>query len=247
MTDQIDVEPPGVAAKKPPAQTRTDGESPPTPPVPEPARGESTVTRLMRKGSGEVDALLEALGMRAQLSSEGKDLERLVERRLAQVNWGTHAQALDQLDIQRSFLEHRFVRPIKRFERDGRGFSVLDNFLNLVSILAGVASSLTAALNGSRVWAICLGLLVGALQGISQWLKPARRATRRSMAASEMRNEMWAFLQERGRYRSKDPRVAWKLLCDQVERVEDRESAGEDRDAAAVHAAYGLPTSTTSG
>jgi hypothetical protein len=77
--------------------------------------------------------------------------------------------------------------------------------------------------------------VVGLLQSISQWLKPAQRATRRGLAASQLRNEMWAYLQGRERYRGKDPKEAWALLCDQVERVEDRESAEQEQEAAQVH------------
>jgi hypothetical protein len=208
---------------------------------PEPKRGESVVTRLMRRGNDEVDALLEALGMRAQLSSEAQDLARLVERRLAQVDWGTHSQALDQLEIQRAFLVHRFVGPMKRYEWGARGFSYLDNFLNLVSILAGIGASLAAALDFPKVWPIVFGLVVGFLQSISQWLKPAQRSTRRGIAALELRSEMWAFLQRRERYRNKDDKTAWGLLCDQVDKVEDRESAAQDQEAAQVHDGYAVP------
>jgi hypothetical protein len=209
---------------------------------PEARHSESIVTRLMHKGNDEVDALLEALGMRTQLSGEGQDLARLVERHLAQVDWGSHAQALDQLDVQRSFLMHWFIRPLKRFERDSRGYGILDNFLNLVSILAGVGASLSAARGLPPAWPIVLGLVVGLLQSISQWLKPAQRSTRRGLAASELRSEMWAYLQGRERYRGKDGKMAWSLLCDQVERVEDRESAEQDQEAASVHESYRLPT-----
>lgn len=208
----------------------------------QPARSESIVTRLMRRGNDEVDALLEALGMREQLSGEAQDLARLVERRLAQVDWGTHSQALDQLEIQRAFLAHRFIGPMKRFERGSRGYGYLDNFLNLVSILAGIGASLAAALDFPKVWPIVFGLVVGFLQSISQWLKPAQRATRRGIAASDMRSEMWAFLQRRDRYRDKDDRTAWALLCDQVDRIEDRESAEQDEEAARVHEGYRVPT-----
>lgn len=208
----------------------------------QPARSESIVTRLMRRGNDEVDALLEALGMREQLSGEAQDLARLVERRLAQVDWGTHSQALDQLEIQRAFLVHRFIGPMKRFERGSRGYGYLDNFLNLVSILAGIGASLAAALDFPKVWPIVFGLVVGFLQSISQWLKPAQRATRRGIAASDMRSEMWAFLQRRDRYRDKDDRTAWALLCDQVDRIEDRESAEQDEEAARVHEGYRVPT-----
>jgi len=210
-------------------------------PATQPGRGESIVTRLMHKGNDEVDALLEALGMRAQLSGEAQDLARLVERRLAQVDWGTHSQALDQLEIQRSFLVHRFIGPMKRFERGSRGYAYLDNFLNLVSILAGLGASLSAALDFPKVWPIVFGLVVGFLQSISQWLKPSQRATRRGIAALELRSEMWAFLQRRERYRGKDDKTAWALLCDQVDRVEDRESDEQDREAAQVHESYGVP------
>ncbi len=212
-----------------------------TPAKPERKRGESIVTRLMHKGNDEADALLEALGMRQQLSGEAKDLARLVERRLAQVDWGSHSQALDQLEIQRSFLIHRFVGPMTRYERGARGFGYLDNFLNLVSILAGIGASLSAALDFPKVWPIVLGLVVGFLQSISQWLKPAQRSTRRGIAALEMRSEMWAFLQRRERYRGKDDKSAWALLCDQVDRVEDRESAAQDQEAAQVHDGYAVP------
>ena len=211
------------------------------PSKPEPRRSESVVTRLMHKGNDEADALLEALGMRQQLSGEAKDLARLVERRLASVDWGSHSQALDQLEIQRAFLAHRFVGPMKRFERGSRGYACLDNVLNLVSILAGIGASLAAALDFPKLWPIMFGLIVGFLQGISQWLKPAQRATRRSIAALELRGEMWAFLQRRDRYRGKDDKTAWAVLCDQVGRVEDRESAEQDEDAAAAHDAYRVP------
>lgn len=212
-----------------------------TPAKPERGRGESVVTRLMHKGNDEVDALLEALGMRPQLSGEAQDLARLVERRLAQVDWGSHSQALDQLEIQRSFLVHRFIGPMKRYEWGARGFGYLDNFLNLVSILAGVGASLSAALDFPKVWPIAFGLIVGFLQSISQWLKPAQRSTRRGIAALELRSEMWAFLQRRERYRGKDDQTAWALLCDQVGRVEDRESAEQDQEAAQVHDGYAVP------
>jgi hypothetical protein len=195
----------------------------------------------MHKGNDEVDALLEALGMRAQLSGEAQDLARLVERRLAEVDWGTHSQALDQLEVQRAFLVHRFIGPMKRYERGSRGYAILDNVLNLVSVIAGVSASLAVALDASKWLAIVLGLLVGLLQTISQWLKPSQRATRRGFTAAQLRGEMWAFLQRRERYRGKDDKTAWALLCDQVDRVEDRESAEQDQEAAQVHEGYRVP------
>lgn len=213
----------------------------PEPPNGEPDRNESIVTRLMRSGNDEVDALLEAVGMRAQLSGEAQDIARLIERRLAEIAWGDHSHALDQLEIQRAFLAHRFIEPMKLYERSLRGYSVLDNFLNLTSILAGIGASLAAALNGPKVYAIVLGLLVGFLQSISQWLKPAQRSTRRGLAAAYLRSEAWAFLQQRDRYRGKDDRVAWGLLCDQINRVENRESGQQDQDAVQVHQSYSVP------
>ncbi len=211
------------------------------PPKPEPRRSESVVTRLMHKGNDEVDALLEALGMRAQLSGEAQDLAQLIERRLAAVDWGTHTQAVDQLEIQRAFLFHRFVGPMRRFERGSRGYAFLDNFLNLVSILAGIGASLAAALDFPKVWPIVFGLIVGFLQSISQWLKPSERATRRGISAAQLRSEMWAFLQGRDRYRGKDDRTAWGLLCDQIQRVEDRESVEQGQEATEVHEGYRVP------
>jgi hypothetical protein len=201
----------------------------------QPARNESVVTKLINAGSDEADALLEALGMREKLSGEAKDLARLIERRLADVaatnNAPPHAPAIDHLEIQRAFLMHRFVGPMKAYERSYRGYSVLDNFLNLTSILAGVGASLAAALDAPKVYAIVLGLVVGSLQSLSQWLKPSRRSTRRGLAAAAMRSEGWAFLQARDRYKGKDPASAWALFCDQIERVEGREQAEQERES----------------
>lgn len=211
------------------------------PTIGEPARNESIVTRLMQAGTDEVDAVLEAAGMRGQLSGEAQDIARLIERRLAEVAWGDHAHAVDQLEIQRAFLFHRFIEPMKLYERSLRGYSALDNFLNLTSILAGVGASLTAALNGPKVYAIALGLLVGLLQSVSQWLKPSQRSTRRGLAAAYLRSEAWAFLQGRDRYRGKDDRVAWGLLCDQINRVEAREAGQQDQEAAQIHQSYSVP------
>ena len=199
-----------------------------------PDRGESIVTRLMHQGAAETDALLTAAGMREQLSGEAQDLSRLIERRLAEIAWGDHSHAVDQLEIQRAFLVHRFVAPMKSFERGGRGYAYLDNFLNLTSILAGIGASLAAALSAPKAYAIAFGLVVGFLQSISQWLKPAQRATRRSLSAADLRSEAWAFLQRRDRYRGKDDLTSWGLLCDQIDRVEERQTADEDKENAQV-------------
>jgi Protein of unknown function (DUF4231) len=232
MTDQKHAGEPDAHAGEPDAHA---GEEP------DGTRGESVVTRLMAAGNDEVDALLEALGMRAQLSGEAQDIARLIERRLAEVAWGDHSHALDQLEIQRAFLVHRFIEPMRTYERSVRGYSVLDNFLNLTSILAGVGASLAAALNAPKVYAIVLGLVVGLLQSVSQWLKPSQRSTRRGIAAAYLRSEAWAFLQGRDRYRGKDDRVAWGLLCDQINRVESREAGQQEQDASQVHQSYSLP------
>lgn len=200
----------------------------------EPDRDQSIVTRLMHQGAAEADALLEAVGMREKLSGEARDLARLIERRLAEVSWGDHSHALDQLEIQRAFLVHRFVGPMKGFERGARGYGYLDNVLNLTSILAGIGAALAAALSAPKAYAIAFGLVVGLLQSVSQWLKPAQRSTRRGIAAEDLRSEAWAFLQRRDRYRGKDDLVAWSLLCDQIDRVEERQATEQDKENAQV-------------
>jgi hypothetical protein len=230
---------PPAKAPIPPAKAPIPPAKAPIPsPGSDPARSKTIVTQLIDAGRDETDALLEAVGMRQELSGEAQDLARLIERRLADVACQQydhpHAPALDHLEIQRAFLVHRFVGPLKTYERTFRGYSVLDNFLNVTSILAGVGASLSAALEAPKVYAIVLGLVVGCLQSLSQWLKPSRRSTRRGLAASAMRTEGWAFLQGRDRYKGKDPATAWTLFCDQIDRVEGREQTEQDREAAEV-------------
>ena len=201
-------------------------------------RSMSIVTQLMQGGTDETQALLDAVGLRGDLSGEARDIARLIQRRLAVIAAARydspHAPAIDHLEIQRAFLEHRFVAPLKAYERTFRGYSVLDNFLNVTSILAGLGASLAAALEWPKVWVIVAGLVVGGLQSLSQWLKPSRRSTRRGLAANALRSEGWAFLQGRDRYKGKDddPAGAWKLFCDQIDRVEEREQTAQDRELA---------------
>jgi hypothetical protein len=225
MTDEGKAEKPATAASATQTVSQPNGDL---------ARSQSKVTQLMNQGRAEVDALLEVLGMRQQVNGEAEAIAQLIERKLARMAWKSHAEALDELEIQRAFLAHRFIQPMKAYERSFRAYAALDNFLNLTSILAGIGASLTAALNASKVYAIVLGLVVGFLQSLSQWLKPSRRSVRRGFAASSLRSEAWAFLQGRDRYRGKDELAAWALLCDQVARVEERATAEQDKEAAEV-------------
>jgi len=211
----------------------------------DPDRKLSFVSQKMEQGVDETQALLDAVGLRGNLSGEARDIARLIERRLAALaadkHLHPHAPAIDDLEIQRAFLEHRFVGPLKTYERTFRAYSVLDNFLNVTSILAGLLASLAAALEWPKVWVIVAGLVVGGLQSLSQWLKPSRRSTRRGLAANDLRSEGWAFLQGRDRYKGKenDPAGAWKLFCDQIDRVEDREQTEQDKESADTATAKG--------
>ena len=221
-----------------PAESATGVATPTAPGEGDPNRSMSIVTQLMQEGSDETQALLDAVGLRGNLSGEARDIARLIERRLAVIAASQydspHAPAIDHLEIQRAFLEHRFVGPLKAYERTFRGYSVLDNFLNVTSIIAGLGASLAAALEWPKVWVIVAGLVVGGLQSLSQWLKPSRRSTRRGLAANALRSEGWAFLQSRDRYKGKedDPAGAWKLFCDQIDRVEEREQTEQDKESA---------------
>ncbi len=209
----------------------------------DPDRKLSIVSQMMEQGTDETQALLDAVGLRGDLSGEARDIARLIERRLAALaadkHLHPHAPAIDELEIQRAFLEHRFVGPLRTYERTFRGYSVLDNFLNVTSILAGLGASLAAALEWPKVWVIVAGLVVGGLQSLSQWLKPSRRSTRRGLAANDLRSEGWAFLQGRDRYKDKAPDVAWKLFCDQIDRVEDREQTEQEKESADTATAKG--------
>jgi hypothetical protein len=238
-SSEMAVEPPAPAERAAASGTSI------APGADDPDRKLSIVSQMMQQGDDETDALLKAVGLRGELSGEARVIKRLIERRLATVaadkHLHPHAPAIDDLEIQRAFLEHRFVGPLKAYERTFRGYAALDNFLNVTSILAGLLASLAAALEWPKVWVIVAGLVVGGLQSLSQWLKPSRRSTRRGIAANSLRSEGWAFLQGRDRYKGKenDPAAAWRLFCDQIDRVEDREQAEQERELAEGASAKG--------
>lgn len=191
-----------------------------------------TVRALGRRSGAEVARLLHALGLRAPPSSEAQDLARLIAHKLAHAASADEEQAVDQLEVQRAFLTHRFVGPMQAYEAGDRRYAYMDTVLNLASIACGVGASLAAALEAPKVWAIILGLAVGLMQSLSQWLKPSQRSARRGMAASTLRNEAWSLLQGRDRYRAKDDRSAWSAFCNQVMLVEEREEKDEDDESA---------------
>jgi hypothetical protein len=180
-----------------------------------------------------------ALGLRPKLSGEATDLSRLIEHRLAHGVSGEDEEAVDQLEIQTAYLRHRFVDSLTSYETGDRFYGYLDTVLNFTSIVAGLGASMSAALNASKIWPITLGLVVGFLQSLSQWLKPSQRAARKGIAASDLRSEAWSLLQSRDRYKGKSFETAWALFCDQVEKVEDREEAAEDKGAGHAEAQDG--------
>jgi hypothetical protein len=244
-TEQVDKPSPTTAATV--GHATTTGAS--SPPGAEPGRNVSAVTRLMNQGYDETSALLEAAKEQGKLSGEATDISELIKRRLAEVaarehaamaQGSPHARFVDDLAIQQAFLVHRFVGPLRIYERSYRGYAILDNFLNVTSILAGVGVSLIAALDAPKVYAIVLGLVVGALQSLSQWLKPSRRSTRRGIAAAAMRSEGWAFLQGRDRYKNQDKdTAAWILFCDRIQIIQGREQAQQDKESAEVASTKG--------
>jgi hypothetical protein len=145
---------------------------------------------------------------------------------------GDDEQALDTLEVRRNFLKHRFDLPLKRYEGKDGFYHSLDTFLNLSSILAGVGASLLASLNIGRGWLIGLGLMVGVLQSVSQWLKPAQRASQLRRAAADMRQEAWDLLQNQNRYPGSDAEKNWISFCAQINKVEQQEEVQEDQETA---------------
>jgi hypothetical protein len=186
----------------------------------------------LRRTAEQVEQLRAALQARESTGNEAEDLARLLEHQMAHLVPGDDEQALDTLEVRQNFLMHRFELPLRRYEgRDGF-YQGLDTFLNLTSILAGVAASLAASLNAGKAPLILLGLAVGVLQSISQWLKPAQRASQLRRAAGDMRQEAWDLLQNQNRYSGADPEKNWLAFCAQINKVEQKEEAQEDQEAA---------------
>jgi hypothetical protein len=184
-----------------------------------------------RRTAEQVEQLRAALDARESTGNEAEDLTRLLEHQLAHMVPGDDEQALDTLEVRQNFLMHRFELPLRRYQgRDGF-YQGLDTFLNLTSILAGVGASLAASLNVGKAPLILLGLAVGVLQSISQWVKPAQRASQLRSAAAEMRQEAWDLLQNQNRYSGANPEKNWLAFCAQINKVEQKEEAQEDQEA----------------
>lgn len=189
---------------------------------------------VLRRSGDQVAHLLEKTGLRERADSETEELERLLLHQFAHQATEDDEAAIDLLQVKRAFLRHRFTLPVKAYEQGDRFYGSLDTLLNLTSIASGIAAALVAALEAPKAYTIVLGVVVAACQTFSQWLKPSQRAAHRGRAASELRSEAWDLLQQRDRYRGKSPERAWNIFCDQVDKVEDREEATEDKETSQV-------------
>jgi hypothetical protein len=66
------------------------------------------------------------------------------------------------------------------YQRGDRYYSYLDTVLNITSVAAGIAASLTAALTAPKDWTIVLGVVVAGCQTFSQWLRQSQRRASRA-------------------------------------------------------------------
>jgi hypothetical protein len=185
---------------------------------------------IFQRSGDQVSHLLERTGLRERADSETEELERLLLHQFAHHTIGDDEAATDSLEVKRAFLRHRFILPVKAYEKGDRYYGSLDTILNLTSIASGVTAALVAALEAPKAYTIVLGVVIAACQTFSQWLKPSQRAAHRGRAASELRSEAWDLLQQRDRYRGKGAERAWSIFCDQVDKVEDREESAEDKE-----------------
>ncbi len=202
-----------------------------------PESGAQARDRLDRVGQGahrtaeEVEELVARLAERKPEKDEAAELARLILHKLAHSVEGEAHAVIDELEVKRSFLQHRFEDAARAYARGDRFYGGLDTFLNVGSIFAGAATSVAASLGAAKAVPIVLGLVVLLQQGISQWLKPAQRAARLDRAGQDLLQEAWDFVQDHGRYRGREVDASWGIFCDQVSKVERDQAAAEDQDA----------------
>jgi hypothetical protein len=170
----------------------------------------------------------------------------MLEHQMAHSVAGDDEQALDTLEVRQNFLKHRFELPLRRYEGSNGLYSRLDTFLNLTSILAGVGASLAASLNVGKAWVIVLGLVVGVLQSLSQWLKPSQRASQLRRAAADMRQEAWDLLQSLNRYSGSNNDKNWVAFCAQINKVEQEEETQDDQESTSSGLAGRVQAATSS-
>jgi hypothetical protein len=194
-----------------------------------------------RRRGAEVEALMTRLEDRKPIPDEGQDLARMLRHRIAHMlpDGDEDEQVVDELEVRSRFLAHRFTEPVTAYERWDGIYRAFDDILNWLSISAGVAISLTVSLSAPKWLPISLGVLVTLLQAVSQWQKPAQAAARFGRAATDLREEAWAFLQGQGRYHRLGSERAWEQFCQQITTIEDKQESDEDHDQEGIAARVG--------
>ena len=172
-------------------------------------------------------------------------MARLIERRLAQVDWGDfdhpHAPPGPPRDPA------RVPRPPVRRPDEART-SGHPRLLDCWTTSSTSSRSWPASAHRWRprstsprcgrsrsAWSSA------SLQSISQWLKPSQRSTRRGhRRRSRCAAEMWAFLQRRERYRARTTRSPGRCSATRSTGSRSASQAEQEQEASQVHQAYSV-------
>jgi hypothetical protein len=136
------------------------------------------------------------------------------------------------------WVKYRFQGPLIASAEAGPDYGKAFTALSVLTIAAGLASSVIASATGqpSKVAIGALGLAVGLLTAINRIWNPAQRSVARYQAAYALRREGWDFVNGRGRYGKLDADKRLGAFIDEVGRIH-REVESLDETASSAHAA----------
>ena len=118
------------------------------------------------------------------------------------------------------WLRFQFGDPLSRNAKAGPQYSKAFNALSVLTIAAGLASSLVAGVGGGSTVAIgILGIAVGIFTAANRIWNPARRSVVRYQAAYALRREGWDFVNGLGRYKKRDPESYLETFMSEIDQI----------------------------
>jgi hypothetical protein len=131
---------------------------------------------------------------------------------------GALADAPDSSEAFDDWLRFRFTKPLEDDAAAGPDYSKAFNAISVLTIAAGLASSVIAGatVDTPRYAIGLLGLVVGVLTAVNRIWNPAHRSVARYQAAYALRREGWDYVQGRGRYARLQPDMRLGAFIDEV-------------------------------
>jgi hypothetical protein len=157
--------------------------------------------------------------MRVLKDGEATSLKKHLCRK-AEEHYAAVGGDLGNLQTFEDWLQFQFCEALEEDAEAGPDYSKAFNLLSVLTIAAGLASSVVANTAGDSAVVIgILGVAVGVFTAVNRIWNPAQRSIVRYQAAYALRREGWDFVNDLGRYKDLGEDMRLEAFMNEVGRI----------------------------